>query len=136
MELTLLSNKAIFSTWPKCQDKNFNILKTKRAFKKKYKAFFIIFKELSLKQIKQFFLEGESLTLIKRVLWGKKWLVVNKKFVYVLILFKMKVGKLNIEILFLGGYIKIYWIKKYYQLCIDQYLKLIKYILLSSFCNI
>ena len=30
-----LSNEAVFSTWPKCQDKNLNILRTKRAFKMK-----------------------------------------------------------------------------------------------------
>ena len=35
----------------------------KRVFKMKSKAFFIIFKQFLLKQIKQFFLEGESLTL-------------------------------------------------------------------------
>ena len=40
-----------------------NILRTKRAFKMKGKAFFIIFKGLSMKQITQFFLEGEGLTL-------------------------------------------------------------------------
>ena len=39
------------------------ILRTKRALKIKQKAFFIIFKGLSVKQIKQFFLEGENLTL-------------------------------------------------------------------------
>ena len=47
MKLTFSSNQAFFSTWPKSQDKNLNILRTKRAFKVKQKAFFIIFKELS-----------------------------------------------------------------------------------------
>ena len=50
----------------KSQDRNLNILNilgTKRAFKMTQKACFIIFEELSLKQIKQFLLEGESLTL-------------------------------------------------------------------------
>ena len=37
--------------------------KTKRAFKMKQKVFFIIFKRLSSKQIKQTFLEGEGATL-------------------------------------------------------------------------
>ena len=38
-----------FSTWPKSQDKNLNILRTKkRDFKVKLKAFFIIFKGLSV----------------------------------------------------------------------------------------
>ena len=37
--------------------------RTKRAFNMKYEAFFIIFNELSLKQIKQFFFEGKSPTL-------------------------------------------------------------------------
>ena len=40
-----------------------NSLRTKRAFKIKQKAFFITFKVLSLKLIKQFVLEGESPTL-------------------------------------------------------------------------
>ena len=48
----------------KLQDKKLNILRTKRAFKMKQKAFLIIFKGLSLKQIKQFFLEGDTPTLI------------------------------------------------------------------------
>ena len=57
----------------KCKDKNLNIVRTKRAFKMKQKAFFITFKELSLKQIKPSLnklkqikptiLEGESPTL-------------------------------------------------------------------------
>ena len=38
--------------------KNLNIVRTKKAFKMKYKAFFMIFKGLSLKQEKQIFLEG------------------------------------------------------------------------------
>ena len=39
-------------------------MRPKRAFKmKKKKAFFIVFEGLSLKQIKQFFLEGENPTL-------------------------------------------------------------------------
>ena len=37
----------------------------KRAFKMKYKLFFITFEGLSLKQKKGFFLEGESPTLIR-----------------------------------------------------------------------
>ena len=37
----------------------------KRAFKTKQKALFITFKGLSIKQITQFFLEGESSTLNK-----------------------------------------------------------------------
>ena len=40
-----LSNQAVLSTWPKSQDKKLNILSTKRAFKMKLKAFFIIFIE-------------------------------------------------------------------------------------------
>ena len=39
----------------KCQDKNLDILETKRAFKMQQKAFFFIFKGLSLKQIKRNF---------------------------------------------------------------------------------
>ena len=37
-----------FSTWPRSQNKNLNIFRTKRAFKVKLKAFFIICKGLSL----------------------------------------------------------------------------------------
>ena len=37
-----------FFTWPKSQDKNLNILRTKRDFKVKQKAFFITFKTLSV----------------------------------------------------------------------------------------
>ena len=40
--------KQFFYIWPKSQDKKLNNLRTKRAFKMKYKAFFIIFKALSL----------------------------------------------------------------------------------------
>ena len=43
-----LSNQTIFSTRPKSEDKNLNILTNKRAFKVKRKAFFIIFKGLSV----------------------------------------------------------------------------------------
>ena len=43
-----LSNQTIFSTKPKSEDKNLNILTNKRAFKVKRKAFFIIFKGLSV----------------------------------------------------------------------------------------
>ena len=56
--------KLFFSTWPKSQHKNLNIMRTKKTIKMKQKIFFIIFKRLSLKQIKQFYLEGESPTLI------------------------------------------------------------------------
>ena len=49
--------------WPKLQDKNWNILKRKRAFKIQYKAFLIIFKLLWLKEKKQFFLEDEKIRL-------------------------------------------------------------------------
>ena len=45
--------KPSFSVWPESQDKNLNILRTKRAFK--MKSFFIIFKGLSIKQITQIF---------------------------------------------------------------------------------
>ena len=46
--------------WPESHDK---ILRTERAFKMKQGAFFINFKGLSIKQIKQFFLKGQSPTL-------------------------------------------------------------------------
>ena len=44
----------------KGQDKNLIILRMEKAFKIKLKAFFTIFKELSLKQIKIVFGGGES----------------------------------------------------------------------------
>ena len=58
-----LSNQAVFPTWPKSHDKNVSLLRMKRAFQMKWKAFFIFFKELSMKQITQFFWEGETPTL-------------------------------------------------------------------------
>ena len=60
---SFFSNQAVFSIWPKSQDKNLNILRVKRAYKIKKKAFFIIFKGPPLKHIKQFFLECKSSTL-------------------------------------------------------------------------
>ena len=42
----ILLIKLFFSTRLKTKDKNSNILRTKRAFEVKQKAFFIIFKEL------------------------------------------------------------------------------------------
>ena len=50
-----LSDQAFFPTRPKGRDKNLNILRTKRVFKAKQKAFFITFKGLSIKQITQRF---------------------------------------------------------------------------------
>ena len=58
-----ISNQAISSRRTKSEVKHRNILRTKRALKIKYKMFFIIFKGLSLKQIKQFSWEGKSPTL-------------------------------------------------------------------------
>ena len=70
-EINFLSSP--FLRCQKCKDKNLNIVRTKRAFKMKQKAFFITFKGLSLKQIKPSLnelkqikptiLEGESPTL-------------------------------------------------------------------------
>ena len=57
--------KPFFLHDQKIVTKNLNILRTKRAFQMKQKAFFIIFKGFSIKQIKQVFLEGESPTLKK-----------------------------------------------------------------------
>ena len=48
----------------KSRDNNLKTLRTNRAFKMKQKVFFIIFKGFLLKQITQFFLEGESPTII------------------------------------------------------------------------
>ena len=54
-----LSNQAVFSIWPKCQDKSLNILRTKRALTWRKNLFFSAF----LKQIKQIFLEGDFVRL-------------------------------------------------------------------------
>ena len=63
-KLTYLSNQAVFSTCPKSQDKNLNILRTKRVFTMKWKTFSIIFEELSLKQIKTKYLSSVNHELI------------------------------------------------------------------------
>ena len=47
LKLTLSFWSSRFAQWPKSQDKNVNILRTKRAFEVKGKAFFIIFKGVS-----------------------------------------------------------------------------------------
>ena len=52
---------------PKSYDKNLNILGMERPLKMKQKGFFIILKELSINQITQIFLEGESPTLMNSV---------------------------------------------------------------------
>ena len=41
-----------FSAWPKSKDKNLNILRTKRDFKEKQKAFFILFNSFEAKKKK------------------------------------------------------------------------------------
>ena len=43
-----LADQTIFSAWPKSQDKNLNILGTKRAFQMKHKLFFFNFQGLSV----------------------------------------------------------------------------------------
>ena len=45
-ENTLFFLSSRFATWPRGQEKNLNILRTKWAFDVKQKLFFIIFKEL------------------------------------------------------------------------------------------
>ena len=47
----------------RCQNKNLNILRTKKVLKAKQKAFFMIVKGFSFKQIKPTFLEGGIPTL-------------------------------------------------------------------------
>ena len=48
LKLTLSSLSSHFATWPKLQDKNLNILGTKKASEVKLKAFFSNFKGLSI----------------------------------------------------------------------------------------
>ena len=62
-QVNLIFQSSRSSYIPKSRDKNLNILRTKKAFKMNKKAFFVIFKGFSIKQITQAFLEGESLTL-------------------------------------------------------------------------
>ena len=55
--------KPFFLHDQKVVTKTLNILRRNRAFQMKLKALFIIFKGLSIKQVKQGFLEGDSPTL-------------------------------------------------------------------------
>ena len=48
LKLIWSSLSSRFTTWPKSQGKNLNILRTKRSFEVKCKAFFIIFQGLSV----------------------------------------------------------------------------------------
>ena len=66
-EINLISLMYRFSTKLKSQDKNVNILRTKRAFKGKQKAFFLIFKGLSVAKNR---LRPESRTLNKLSLFN------------------------------------------------------------------
>ena len=66
-EINLISLMYRFSTRLKSQDKNVNILRTKRAFKMKQKAFFLIFKGLSVAKNR---LRPESRTLNKLSLFS------------------------------------------------------------------
>ena len=63
--ITFEISQAIFSPFQKIQDKHWNISRMKRAFKIKWKTFFIVFKRFLMKQVKQIFLEGETPT------WGR-----------------------------------------------------------------
>ena len=85
---------AVSSIQPKSQDKNLNILRTKRLFKMKWKAFFIPFKWLSLNQRKWFFLLGDNPTLIITV-QSSYWLkILGSCFLKSLLLVKYK-GRLE-----------------------------------------
>ena len=87
---------AVSSIQPKSQDKNLNILRTKRLFKMKWKAFFIPFKWLSLNQRKWFFLLGDNPTLIITV-QSSYWLkILGSCFLKSLLLVKYK-GRLEME---------------------------------------
>ena len=46
LKIILSFNQVAFSAWSKRQDKHLNILRTKKAFKVKWKTFFFIFEEL------------------------------------------------------------------------------------------
>ena len=65
LKLNLAFQSRRFPALPKSYDENLNILRTISALTVKQQAFFIIIKELSLKQIKPTFLEGGSQTLNK-----------------------------------------------------------------------
>ena len=67
MKLTLAFLSSHFSKQPKSQVKNVIISREKKPFNMKQKAYFIVFKGLSLKQIKLTFLKGESPVLKHRL---------------------------------------------------------------------
>ena len=70
MKLTLSFLSSRFSTWPKSQDKNLNILRTKRAFEVKEKAFFIIYNGLGVAKncLRP---ESDPLTIVVVMVWRK-----------------------------------------------------------------
>ena len=67
--------KPFFSIWPKSQDKNLNILRTRRAFKMKQKAFFNNFQELSVAKSCLRPATWFSISAIKRGLFIKSFLL-------------------------------------------------------------
>ena len=72
VEIKLIFLIKPFSYMTKNWRKNLDILRTKRALKMKQKAFFIIFKWLSVVQTKNIFLEAESPTLTDFInIWKK-----------------------------------------------------------------
>ena len=82
-ENNLIISSSRFATWLKNQDKNLNILPTKRAFIMKGKTIFIILKGLSLKQIKKRFWKMKEspwflglwliLIIMKKTIFARFW---------------------------------------------------------------
>ena len=71
LDYPLPPNQVLFSTRQKSQQKSLNILRTKRTFKVKLKAFFINFKGLALNQWKQFF--GRWKSTLMNGPWENFW---------------------------------------------------------------
>ena len=62
-----------FFSWPKCQDKNLNVLRMERAFVVEQKTFFIFFKGLSVarKLARQFFHSASGDNDLLHLYWKK-----------------------------------------------------------------
>ena len=73
-----LSNQSVFTTCPKSQDKNLNILRTKELLRWNKKHFSSFLKGYHWSKYKKFFLEGQSPTLSAS---PTKWSNTFKQFV-------------------------------------------------------
>ena len=108
MKFTLSFSSSRFDTWPKSQDKNLNILRTKRAFEVKQKVFFTIVKGTS---VAKNCLRSESAPLIS-------CLAVAEGFAVLSLVQHIKVFFIKkAQTFFLISAI-FFWICKFFCLCI------------------